>query len=211
MTYTSVSHMRRHPDSGVAHASGSWVARVLSLAADSIPADSIPLDGEATVPVWRKGLTDAEHCVVVVDMPRKEPAKLALQQLIAELTSGTRGAVIAVNGSRVSPLPMAVHSTASPTTQHDEDRTEPEFGRSAPPLGAPHQARTAAPPALTHRELEVLSRMSLGEPAKRIAQFLGISLHTCRGYIKSLYNKLGVRSQVEAVIKAQRLGLLDDP
>ena len=130
MSYGSVAHVHQHPDFGVAQASGSWVARVLSLAADSIPADSIPadsipadsipadsipLDGEPTVPVCRKGMTDAEHWVVVVDIPRKEPAKLAVQQLIAELTSGTRGAVITVNGSRVSPLRTALYDTARPT------------------------------------------------------------------------------------------------
>jgi DNA-binding CsgD family transcriptional regulator len=38
---------------------------------------------------------------------------------------------------------------------------------------------------------------------------LGISLHTCRGYVKSLLSKLGVSSQLEAVVTAQRLGLID--
>ena len=37
---------------------------------------------------------------------------------------------------------------------------------------------------------------------------LGITVETCRGYVKSLHTKLGVRSQLEAVIKAQEVGLL---
>jgi DNA-binding CsgD family transcriptional regulator len=37
---------------------------------------------------------------------------------------------------------------------------------------------------------------------------LGITLNTCRGYVKAVHNKLGVRSQLEAVVKAQRLGLI---
>jgi DNA-binding CsgD family transcriptional regulator len=37
---------------------------------------------------------------------------------------------------------------------------------------------------------------------------LGITQETCRGYVKSLHSKLGVRSQLEAVIKAQQLQLI---
>jgi DNA-binding CsgD family transcriptional regulator len=43
---------------------------------------------------------------------------------------------------------------------------------------------------------------------KAIARVLGITLETCRGYVKSLHAKLGVRSQLEAVVKAQQLGLV---
>jgi len=64
------------------------------------------------------------------------------------------------------------------------------------------------PPALTRRELEVLECLGRGMAAKAIARVLGITLETCRGYLKSLHAKLGVRSQLEAVIKAQKLGLI---
>ncbi len=63
-------------------------------------------------------------------------------------------------------------------------------------------------PVLTPRELEVLTLLGKGVPLNAIGQILGISLHTCRGYVKSLHNKLGVSSQLEAVIKAQNLGLI---
>ena len=43
----------------------------------------------------------------------------------------------------------------------------------------------------------------------QLLSVLGISLHTCRGYVKSLLSKLGVSSQLEAVVTAQRLGLID--
>lgn len=77
-------------------------------------------------------------------------------------------------------------------------------------------SRSAVPPtqdvpALTQRELDVLRYLGKGLPAKGIADVLGITLHTCRGYLKSLHNKLGVRSQLEAVIKAQNLGLIGAP
>ncbi len=70
------------------------------------------------------------------------------------------------------------------------------------------QLSSAPAPVLTPRELEVLTYLGKGVPLHAIAQILGISLHTCRGYVKSLHNKLGVSSQLEAVIKAQKLGLI---
>lgn len=66
-------------------------------------------------------------------------------------------------------------------------------------------------PLLTRREQEVLGCLGRGMPVKGIARVLGISPETCRGYVKSLHAKLGVRSQLEAVIRAQDLGLLGPP
>ena len=73
---------------------------------------------------------------------------------------------------------------------------------SASPVGAP---------ALTVRELEVLHHLGRGHPPARIARMLSISLHTCRGYVKSLLAKLDSHTQLEAVVTAQRLGLLPIP
>jgi len=70
-------------------------------------------------------------------------------------------------------------------------------------------AGAVAPPELTHREREVLGLLGSGMAAKAIARTLGISLNTCRGYVKAVLAKLGVNSQLEAVVKAQRLGLLE--
>jgi len=70
---------------------------------------------------------------------------------------------------------------------------------------------TAARPTLTRREQDVLDCLGRGMQAKAIARVLGISLETCRGYVKSLHAKLGVRSQLEAVIRAQELGLIGPP
>jgi DNA-binding NarL/FixJ family response regulator len=71
--------------------------------------------------------------------------------------------------------------------------------------------RTVAAPRveLTQRERDVLHCLNRGMAPKAIARVLGISLHTCRGYVKSLLSKLGVSSQLEAVVTAQRLGLID--
>jgi DNA-binding NarL/FixJ family response regulator len=80
------------------------------------------------------------------------------------------------------------------------------FGQAtAPPARDPGTPRVE----LTQRERDVLGCLARGMAPKAIARVLGISLHTCRGYVKSLLAKLGVSSQLEAVVTAQRLGLVD--
>lgn len=66
-------------------------------------------------------------------------------------------------------------------------------------------------PRLTDRELEVLTLLGQGLTASGISRMLGISLNTGRGYIKSLHAKLGVTTQLEAVVKAQHLGIIGTP
>jgi DNA-binding NarL/FixJ family response regulator len=69
-------------------------------------------------------------------------------------------------------------------------------------------ARPAPTSMLTSREREVLQLMARGLDARAISGGLGISVHTCRGYVKSILAKLDAHSQLEAVMKAIRLGLL---
>lgn len=55
---------------------------------------------------------------------------------------------------------------------------------------------------LTNREKEILNLLSKGNSFKMIAAELNISLDTVRTHIKHIYDKLHVRSQIEAVSKA---------
>src|SRR5688572_30388042 len=77
----------------------------------------------------------------------------------------------------------------------------PSTFSSAPTSGS-KPASTEARPQLTRREQEVLDCLGRGMQIKTIARVLGITLETCRGYVKSLHAKLGARSQLEAVVKA---------
>ena len=63
---------------------------------------------------------------------------------------------------------------------------------------------------LTPREREVLRLLSEAFDAQGIAKRLGISIHTTRDYVKSLLAKLDAHTQLEAVVRAARLGILDD-
>lgn len=63
--------------------------------------------------------------------------------------------------------------------------------------------------SLTAREREVLGMLAAGLDVVGVSRRLGISQHTCRGYVKSVLSKLGCHSQLQAVVVATRLGLLD--
>lgn len=64
---------------------------------------------------------------------------------------------------------------------------------------------------LTARELDVLELLAEGMSPALAAEDLGISLHTCRGHIKSILSKLQAHSQLEAVVVAWQRGLLHAP
>jgi DNA-binding NarL/FixJ family response regulator len=66
----------------------------------------------------------------------------------------------------------------------------------------------AITPALTQREREVLALLVDGRANKVIAARLGISEHTVKTHIASLYEKLRARNRAEAVVAAARRGLV---
>lgn len=81
-------------------------------------------------------------------------------------------------------------------------------------LLALHQRPAAPAPraddgGLTPRERDVLEMLADGLSVQQISRRLGISVHTCRGYVKTLLAKLDAHSQLEAVINATRRGILD--
>jgi LuxR family maltose regulon positive regulatory protein len=58
-------------------------------------------------------------------------------------------------------------------------------------------------------ELAVLRGLAAGLSRRAIGEQLFISLNTVKTHTRELYRKLGVRSQAEAVARAEALGLLD--
>jgi DNA-binding NarL/FixJ family response regulator len=82
-----------------------------------------------------------------------------------------------------------------------------------------HQLMSDKPPVdvgldLTQREREVLLLLASGRDLTFISREMSISLHTCRGHVKNVLAKLGVHSQLQAVVVAMRHGLIgpsDEP
>jgi DNA-binding NarL/FixJ family response regulator len=66
------------------------------------------------------------------------------------------------------------------------------------------------PSGLTPREREVLVLLADGAGVREIADQLRVQVSTVRGYIKAILGKLGVHSQLQAVVLAARRGLLPE-
>jgi DNA-binding NarL/FixJ family response regulator len=65
----------------------------------------------------------------------------------------------------------------------------------------------ATTPRLTDRESEILGLIAGGSTNREIAHTLHLSPHTVKEHTSTLYRKLGARNRVDAVQRAQRLGL----
>jgi DNA-binding NarL/FixJ family response regulator len=90
--------------------------------------------------------------------------------------------------------------------------------RLAPHSAAPRGFGDSAPMplmdeqvvALSEQESRVLHLAAKGFTFDEIAQFMSVSPHTIMTYVKRTYRKLQVRSKVEAIYEARRLGWLRD-
>ena len=72
-----------------------------------------------------------------------------------------------------------------------------------PPTGAPSDEMVGR---LTPREREVLEHMAAGLDNRAIAARLSIEYTTVRGHVRSIIEKIGARSRLEAVARAYRSG-----
>jgi DNA-binding NarL/FixJ family response regulator len=75
-------------------------------------------------------------------------------------------------------------------------------------LPGPRLATEALAEPLTERELGVLNLIAEGQSNKLIAHTLGISEHTVKTHVASIFVKLGAGSRTEAVSQAIRRGLV---
>jgi len=71
------------------------------------------------------------------------------------------------------------------------------------------EAQTYLIDPLTERETEVLQLIAGGMSNKEIADSLGITINTVKGYIKNIYEKLGANRRVQAVSRAKELNILN--
>ena len=77
--------------------------------------------------------------------------------------------------------------------------------------GTPGGKQTAAgsgAPALSERELEILLLAAQGLSNPDIASRLVISITTVKTHMGNIFNKLGVNGRIQAIARAETLGLL---
>jgi len=75
--------------------------------------------------------------------------------------------------------------------------------RSAPAKATPakHASTSGAASTLSQREKQIVAALAAGKDPKTIAQLLEISVHTVRSHLKTIYRKVGVRTQLELVTR----------
>lgn len=74
---------------------------------------------------------------------------------------------------------------------------------------APSRPQEPLIEALTAREHDVLALVADGLPNREIARGLGISEHTVKFHLASVFGKLGVSTRTEAVQRGLRLGVIE--
>jgi PAS domain S-box-containing protein len=77
------------------------------------------------------------------------------------------------------------------------------------PAGGPVDLK--AMPQLTPRQREILELLATGSSTADIARQLTLSTETVRNHLRRVFHELQVHNRVEAIVVAQRLGLLAPP
>ncbi|MEN9645026.1 MAG: hypothetical protein RL238_1695 [Actinomycetota bacterium] len=148
----------------------------------------------------------AEIDVVVVDAGGPAEAARVAQAVNAAATA--EGAAVAVVVAEPDATPDEVAQrvrTAEPSmTVLSADALRQARGTLR---STTRRSPVAAYPRLTPREREVLGCLSKGLSTSAIAGELGMSVHTCRGHLRTLMTKLGARSQLEVVAYVGEHGL----
>ena len=69
-------------------------------------------------------------------------------------------------------------------------------------------AGKAGEPILTSRQLEVLRHLASGCSSKEVSQAMNLAEGTIKVHVAAIFHALGVNKRMDAVLKAQRLGLI---
>ena len=103
---------------------------------------------------------------------------------------------------------LAIEATAAGLVVLHPDLAEQAAFASMAPVPAADSLSAAPGSQLSPREAEVLNLLAGGLGNKQIAARLGISEHTVKFHVTSIFNKLGASSRAEAVAIGLRRGLI---
>jgi DNA-binding NarL/FixJ family response regulator len=81
--------------------------------------------------------------------------------------------------------------------------------RSSAQMAAVLPSTPAAGALLTPRQVEILQLLSAGHSYEQIGVALDLSVNTIRSHLRTIYDRLGASSKVEAVMIGVELGLLE--
>ncbi len=155
-------------------------------------------------------LLDLESNEALTEYPRELPAVVLANSFAASgiednwVADALRSGVRAILPRRASgpEIIAAIFAAAAGLVAFHPDY----LSHNVPAVTPPSPAALAQP--LSPREVEVLRLLAEGTGNKQIAWRLGISEHTVKFHISSLFNKLNASSRTEAVAIGVRLGLV---
>lgn len=144
------------------------------------------------------GMSGIELCREIAE--RRIPTQAVVLSAFLErravedaLRAGARAYV--VKDVEADELKRAIRAAAQGKTMVD--------GKVPISLGGSHDEKR-----MSARHLRVLNALAEGRSASAIGNFLGLSLHTVKSYMREIYADLGVNSRAEAIAVAARRGLL---
>lgn len=126
-------------------------------------------------------------------------------EIVRAIQLGARGYLLKRDAGNLLQQVGELLAGGSPVMSPSVARHLWEWARQGPLPSGSQQAL-----GLTTREQEILRLMARGHSEEAIATELGIALNTVKVHRRHIYDKLGVQSRVEAVLKV-RGGLDDGP
>ena len=137
--------------------------------------------------------------------------------LIADVTRlGSRAVGVVHAGVEAATLSAAIGAVAAGLSVRPADDSPTQFDSGNRPAG-PRDGHSddegidglVEPEPLTAREIEVLDSLAQGLSNRAIAARLGISEHTVKFHLASIFGKLGVSTRTSAVRRGLRRGVID--
>jgi DNA-binding NarL/FixJ family response regulator len=132
------------------------------------------------------------------------------EQRVTELIKGgAAGLLFAEDASR---LPVAVRELVRGGVPMSSPVSRLVLGRarrSSSQMAAVRPQTAAVSTLITGRQREILTLLGNGHSYDDIGVALNLSVNTVRTHVRTLYERLGVSTKVEAVVVALELGLLD--
>lgn len=128
------------------------------------------------------------------------------EQILACIEAGASGYVLKESGHmNILQAILDLRAGGSPISPVIARKVLARMRRHVP---TPDLAVTISDSLLTRRESAILELISRGGTYAKVAQALGLSVGTVQTHIKHIYVKLSVHSRTEAIIEAQRRGLI---
>jgi two-component system, NarL family, response regulator YdfI len=155
------------------------------------PAFVVLVNGEVADAEW---IRDALQQGVLAVLPREAGSA----EIVAAVAAAAAG-LVTLHPSLVDALTAPFEATPASMPSGISSEAQPEIRPTRPIDGRGD---------LTPREIEVLRMLAEGLANKQIAARLGISEHTVKFHIASVYAKLGASSRTEAVRLGVRRGVV---